>query len=324
MGNKLSWVNNNAQPTNVEIYRSLSKLDTANLTNPLVTLTNGETTWEDTGVLYGVTYNYVIQMVSKDGTQKAPTRNIVMQAGLGRGIGPNILQQGDERLGYFGAIAVADFIPTATLAASQAGSGGLSFAAAITQWHKFVRRGKILYVPNGYGSAAYTYTQLYQAGWVFGTDDNGPTDGQVTTPQNQRRIVNYRGDKYFLRLARGYADADSSSAQYDLSNVNQQNHDTLATTPECEFNDLFYPMVQNTPIKQRLFNVDTVVATTFAVATSRVIMCQESSVAKGNMLSRVSSSGLTGRDIMTAIQAVPITRTAATCLWYPVLELLEE
>lgn len=70
MGNKLSWVNNNAQATNVEIYRSLTALDTANLTNPLVTLTNGETTWEDTGVIYGATYYYVIQMVTKDGSQK--------------------------------------------------------------------------------------------------------------------------------------------------------------------------------------------------------------------------------------------------------------
>ncbi|AGX01805.1 putative virion structural protein [Erwinia phage PhiEaH1] len=321
MGNKLSWVNNNALATNVEIYRSLTPLDTANLSNPLITLTNGETAWEDTGVVYGATYNYVIQMVTKDGSQKAPTRNIVMQTGLGRGLGPNLLQQGDERLGYFGSIAATDFIPAATLQASQAGSG-LSVSGTAT-WHKFVRRGKILYVPNTYLSSAVTMTQLYQAGWVFGTDDNGPTDGQLSTAQNQRRVVSYRGDRYFLRLPRGYADADNAN-QYDLSNTTGLNHDNVANTPECEFNDLFYPVVQNTPLKQRLFNVDSITAANFVVSSTRAVLCQEVSVSKGAMLSRGNSNGLTGRDIMTYMQAIPTARAASTLLWYPVLELIED
>lgn len=321
MGNKLSWVNNNAQPTNVEIYRSLSKMDTTNLTNPLVTLTNGETSWEDTGVIYGVTYYYVIQMVTKDGSQKAPTRNIPMQTGLGRGIGPNILQQGDERLGYFGAIDAADFIPLATLQASQAATG-VSLGAP-TKWYKYVRRGKILYIPSGIMASSFTIIQLYQAGWVYGTDDTGPSDGVLGTPTNQRRIINYRGDKYFIRCPRGYADADSAT-QYDLSNTTTQNHDNLANTPDCEFNDLFYPIMKNTPLKQRLYNVDVIDPLTFVNSSGRTVVCQEISASKGNVLTRANSQGNTGRDVMTVVAAVLTSRSGSSNLFYPVIELVEE
>lgn len=208
------------------------------------------------------------------------------------------------------------------MSASQAGGTAIVFAAP-NVWHKFVRRGKILYVPNNYLSSAVTITQLYQAGWLFGTDDNGPTDGQLSTAQNQRRIINYRGEKYFIRLPRGYADSDSAT-QYDLSNTTAQNHDNLANTPDCEFNDLFYPIVSNTPQKQRLYNVDTIAPATLVLANTRNIPCQEVSVSKGNMITRVSSNGLTGRDIMTYIQSVPTSRSNSTLLWYPVIELLEE
>lgn len=322
MGNKLSWTNNNTQPTNVEIYRGLAPLDTANLTDPLVTLTNGESSWEDNGVIYGATYYYVVQLLTKDGLKKVPSRNISMQAGLGRGLGPNILLQGNERLGYFGLVEAADFIPPATILAAQNG-GAMAYMLAV-RWHKFIRRGKILYVPQTVpASGNYHHNIIYQAGFMYGTDDTGPVDGRLGTPVNQRRVINWRGEKYTIRLPRGYADPDSPT-QVDLSTVATLNHETLSDSPGCEYNDLIYPLMVSTPTKQNLMNVDFLTTANFISVTGRMVMCQEVSVASGNALWRHNQGLGTDRERMAAMTVRATGTASSSSNWYPIIELIEE
>ena len=62
MKNTLKWKNRNTLPFTINIYRGAAPLDRNNLTNPIATLTNGETQYEDE-VVRGSTNYYVIETV---------------------------------------------------------------------------------------------------------------------------------------------------------------------------------------------------------------------------------------------------------------------
>lgn len=325
MGNIIRWNNANTQATDVVIYRGITPLSPTALPAPYVTLTQGETSFDDSAVVYGTTYYYMLVTKSKDGQKTAASRNIVIQAGIGRGLGPNVLQDGTEQLGYFGLILSADFIPAVTITAAAA-PGGPTLPTFIRDWYKFIRRGKILYIPSS-NCGGVLWTTLYSAGFVYGRDDNGPVGGVPAVPVNQRRVVEWRGERYLVRLLRGYADPDSP-VQFDFTNqVGVFDHDALPNTPACELNDLLYSLVNATPLKQRLPNQAFAAATSFS-SSNNSIVCQEADIASAQYLSRWSSQNVTVnqnlRTHLTYGKAQPLTVSAGTCMWVPVLELIEE
>ena len=93
----LSWTNVNAGPVTTKVYRGTNELDRANLSNPIVTLTNGETTYRDTGVLAGTTYYYVLEFSANGYT--ASTRNFSLTANYTRGHGNAAVILGNENYG---------------------------------------------------------------------------------------------------------------------------------------------------------------------------------------------------------------------------------
>lgn len=90
--------------------------------------------------------------------------------------------------GYFGRIAAAD-MPGIDLIESAAAItlGGVrtAFASNIT-WTKYTKNGKVFYYPDNSIRSGITWDNIYQAGFVYGTNDNGKFP-EANTPTNQLR-----------------------------------------------------------------------------------------------------------------------------------------
>lgn len=251
MSLKLSWANPNTAATAIRIYRKDTNFDSSSLPTPLAEIGPLETSYIDTTAVEGNSYYYAIGTVSAVDEVFTATQKIV--ATDNRGAGPNILLGGDTMLGYYGQMLVEDFVNNSTILAAAASLAGLPTALVSPNWHKFIRNGKILYLPDtNFGNTDYRY--LYQAGFVHGIDANGPTGFATTglTPTKQLRTFVLKGQTYKIRLMRGWSDGPET----DISAYNgaAANHDNVANTKDNEFNDLVYALNKFTPLKQRTPN----------------------------------------------------------------------
>lgn len=314
MKNVLKWKNRNVLPFTVKIYRGTSPLDRSNLTNPIATLTNGETTYEDT-VARGSTNYYVIETTK--GSDKASTQNIAIQALPRRGPGPLTLKQGDYNYGYFGSFPSREFMTTTQLltALNVSISGIASLQQDSPMWHKWVRNGKIMIIPNGPLTRAATWKWAYDNGLVFGVDGPGPSNAGANV--NQLKTVTFNGSTFKVRLMTCYDD--------NLSNIPPSTGDTeaLYTFPN-DFVDLVYPLVDWCPTVQRMANVQqqtrAQMGMTGTAGTS--YMCQER-VASGNCY--IAGAGAESRSCVAqrGNGVIAGTTTSNTYGWWPVLELIE-
>lgn len=314
MKNVLKWKNRNVLPFTIKIYRSTSPLDRANLTNPIATLTNGETTYEDDVTRGSINY-YVIETTK--GTDKASTQNIQIQALPRRGPGPLTLKQGDYNYGYFGSFPSREFMTTSQLMAALGVS--LSGIAVLNQdsplWHKWVRNGKILIVPNGPLTRQTHWKWAYDSGLVFGVDGPGPSNAGANV--NQLKTVTFNGSTFKVRLMTCYDD--------NLSNVPPNTKDTeaLYTFPN-EFVDLVYPLVDWVPTMQRMANVQVSTRTQMAMTNTAGtgFICQER-IANGN--SYIAGANSESRSCVAQRDNSVIngTTTSNTFGWWPVLELID-
>ena len=109
----LSWKSNNLPGAKVSIYRGDAPLVSTALPEPLVTLSNSETTWVDPSVVYGQLYYYMFVVTNTN--DKVASRNYPIKAFPRRGHGPVELMYGDNDLGYFGTIESLDFVTSAEL-----------------------------------------------------------------------------------------------------------------------------------------------------------------------------------------------------------------
>jgi hypothetical protein len=307
MYNKLSWTNpNGATAITVNIYRGLAPLDRAALSSPIVSLTAGETTYNDTNVTRGTTYYYVFETISA--TDRTVSPNYPITVVPRRGAGPNALQVGDYNYGYFGTIPSASFININALrTAVNFASGTVSTVSP--KWHKYARNGKVLFIPEGAVAGSLTWQQMYNAGIVFGSDDNGPYNAGANV--NQGAKVTIGPDQYRVRLMRGYND------DYNV-------FPAAATVPEptetftCEWDDLVYPLCNLVPAVQRMANRANIAVATLTGGTYSAVQEKVTNAASGNILLR-GSAGAT-RASLAQRNYLAYTGTVA---WWPVLELIE-
>ncbi|ANZ50592.1 putative virion structural protein [Erwinia phage vB_EamM_Stratton] len=251
MSLKLTWANPNTAATAIRIYRKDTTFDSSSLPAPLAEIGPLETTYTDTTAVEGNTYYYIIGTVNAIDEVFTPTQKITVSDN--RGVGPGVLLGGNGVLGYFGTVAPEDFINSSSILAQAASVTGIPSTLISPTWHKFIRNGKILYVPDTFfGTSDWRY--LYQAGFVYGVDGNGPPGFVSTgvTLTNQLRVVVFKGQRYKIRLLRGWSDGPET----DIINFNGavSNHDNLANTPDNEYNDLVYALCKFTPYKQRVPN----------------------------------------------------------------------
>lgn len=317
MYNKLSWTNpNGATPITVKIYRGTSPIDRANLTGLLATLSAGETTYTDNTALRGVTYYYVYETTSATDRTVSPNYQIVTVPR--RGAGPNVLKAGDFNYGYFGSLPSSSFININALRTAVNFLTGTVLTVS-PKWHKFVRNGKVIYLPEQCSVQNVSWTQLYTAGLVFGSNDNGPYNANAGNV-NQNAQVTIGADTYRVRLMRGYN--DDYNVFPSTTNVAEPTE-----TFTCEYDDLMYPLSLWVPAVQRMANQANLTLTQqgFAGAvTNYGILMQEKCVNAAGTQPLVRGSGVTGtRDGLTRRNITPNALASATACWWPVLELIE-
>lgn len=319
----LHWANLNSEVVKLEIFRGDAPLDRQNLPDtPIATLTQGETQYRDadTELVAGKTYYYVF-VVSND-YDRDVSQNFTVTALSRRGPGPQALLQGDNGLGYFGSLTSGEFISGSELLSRTAFSANL--LSPYPTWHKYVRNNKVLYVPDGPIGYNVTWTDLYNAGLVYGRDDKGG-NSLISLNVNQGKKVTIGLDTFRVRLLKGTIEEENYTTFPPVAN-----HPFAA-----EYDDLVFPLVHPVPDNQRLDNValngkkayvDFMKSTSLAVT----ILCQElmtsvNCVARGSGSAVASNIDDTTSDtsgIYSPKFSSGYTRTGAG-LWYPVLELME-
>lgn len=104
-----------------------------------------------------------------------------------------------------------------------------------------VSLGKKVYLYGGYNRS---WNDLYHAGLVYGTDDNGPSFVKGVTPTNQYKTVTKNGDQFIVRLINGSPRNPSPtwglvSNTYEVFDLNG-----------CEWSDLMCRVAAAIPFRQ--------------------------------------------------------------------------
>lgn len=213
----LNWTNPNTGEDGTRIYRSTSPMDPENLPVPHAEVGPGVATYTDTDVVRYQDYYY--RFGAYKGTDEALSGERKIAAMPYTGPGPQELIKGDMWAGYFGWVrGGVDFLRRSELV-SQTGftQGNGIDQNEYMRWWKFAWRNKILYIPFGPVSGNISWSQLYEAGLVYGVDGNG--DNPTATPTNQLTQVSYKQDSFVCRLMKGHPDSQDSEWDGLLSRV---------------------------------------------------------------------------------------------------------
>ena len=341
MAIKLNWVNPNSSNVTIEIYRGDAPLDRNNLTNPVATLTNGETSWVDATAVFDRVYYYVF--VTKRGTDRVVGGNNKVETTERKGAGPNNFLYGNDKLGYYGRLLASEFFSSNKIVAALKSLSGIPTAVVSPGWHKFARNGKTLYVPEQ-SFGLVQWNALYKAGAVYGVDGPGPEGGRGTLAAvNQKVTVELNGDEYLVRLPLGIKNKPEDVIDFsNLPKADDNIHSDMEASPynalRCEFNDLFYPLFHVIPSQQRIPNVRNLSTQpilryeNYASDKYRGFLCQEHAaeadyvIARGRGWYSISGSPLP-RISVSAIKLMPGTEGRVqpnqhVTMWMPVLELV--
>ncbi|AFQ96616.1 putative virion structural protein [Erwinia phage phiEaH2] len=200
MGIKLKWDDQSAQNLDgIEIYRSATKIDSNNPGAPLATIAGSATAYEDNSVLNKSLYYY--RILAKKGTDKAWSENILAGYFAETGPGNPTPLRGDWNAGLMDTVLPQDLITNAALRAKVPSLAALSGAAEPGAWYKFCYKGTVFFCPSA-SIVTASWSQLYSAGLVYGTDDVGVSPSGPTGTVKQRTVVNINGLNYILRLPR--------------------------------------------------------------------------------------------------------------------------
>lgn len=309
----LTWVNLNAPGTfTTKIYRGTAKLDRANLTNPIATLTNNESSYTDSTTVRGTLYYYVYETTV--GSDKQTTDNIPIRAVPRKGPGPDSVQIGDFTYGYFGTLLSGEFINTNDLRAAV----GLTIGTVNQQgplWHKWIRNGKVIFIPNGPLCGNIGWKTLYDLGLVYGVDGPGPSNGGANVSQGTKITIG--GDQFRVRCLTGF---DDTLTRYPVTPAIGE---PLETWPN-EWMDLVYPLSMYCPDQQRMANVQQATPTDLGMALT--------GVTSGSIVQERIAAGNTANNLIrgnTAASRTGIANRAAatwngvTYGWWPALELVD-
>lgn len=243
MNLKLLWTDINSVAVTVKIYRSDTPIDPLALPAPLMTLSAGEETWTDPDAVRGRYYYYMFETTSA--VDRVVSPNYRVQAVPRLGPGPSELKYGDYNLGYFGSIPSNEFINTGNLRAAVNFQAGLGTNAAPT-WHKYARNGKIFFVPNTCLGQSVQWSQIYNAGLMFGVTGPGNHRNGLQ-PVDQLKTVVIGPDTFIVRCMKGYSD--------DVTRVVPAVTVDDPTEYPNEFSDFIYPLMKFVPPSQRMVNV---------------------------------------------------------------------
>jgi hypothetical protein len=313
MDTVLNWTNLGAPGTFVtKIYRGTAPLDRANLANPIATLSAGENTYTDTTTVRDTLYYYVFETIV--GADKQSTPNIPIRAVPRKGPGPTGLLIGDFTYGYFGSMQSGELINTNDLRAAV----GLTIGSVNQQgpiWHKWIRNGKVLYVPNGPLCGNISWKALYDLGLVYGVDGAGPSNAGANV--NQSAKVTIGGEQFRVRLMTGF---DDTLARYPVTPVSTEPTELWPN----EWNDLIYPLSMYCPELQRMANVQQATVADLGMALTGVTVGSivQERISAGNAVNSLLR-GNTAANRTGIANRTHAAYNSATNGWWPVLELIE-
>lgn len=202
----ITWPATNAgTATAIRIYASTTRIADEALGTPIATLAGTETSYLWTPPTDNTVYYFRIAIDVPTDTFLGD--NQVYGYFSTTGPGPQTLARGSWELGYFGRVTTAEMLTTSALqtAVGAAGIPGVVANPGISHYCKFIREGKILFMPVG-GMVTNTYWEsIYALGLVYGTDDNGayPAGLTIGTPKNQKKIITIAGFNFLVRLPKG-------------------------------------------------------------------------------------------------------------------------
>lgn len=118
------------------------------------------------------------------------------------GPGSKLLKFGTEQMGYFGEVTPAELFTISELRSEFNFYAGTDLAQSA--WMKIFVFGKILFVPVNPLINSLTWNNVYDAGLVYGTNDDGVFPG--STPINQLKLISKGNDTFKIRLFKGGVD----------------------------------------------------------------------------------------------------------------------
>lgn len=288
MSIRINWVKPNTSFDNVRLYRTDKPVDYSNIpVMPLVTLTT-ETTYLDTTAIAETYYYYTVATVYKGEVVLSPS-TLAYQL-INSGPGPQTLQCGDFKLGYFGYVTMAELFSAAELVAMVPGANS---ANAFT-WCKFIVEGKILFVPNAYVGVV-TWANVYSAGMVYGVPGPGPKPDALSPVPQDKKLT--KGDfDFIIRLP---------------TMVDGGNNWVYSAVPAGEHSTLFLSQTSSLYVPPIIKLGDAMSTWSTSPSTSYVPFMDTD--AKGCAVT--STSAATTRSTSFALTSI--------CSWRPVLELVK-
>lgn len=322
MSINLTWKNLTTGMDSIEVYRSDTTIDPNNPGAPLATLPAGTTQYTDETAEFGTEYFYAIGTTKSGNTVLSKIKDL--EAMRIRGPGGQKILRGDSRLGYMGPLSFGD-IPN-VFTAMKLDPGVLAALGLIT-WHKFIRKNKILIIPE----KSFSITANIQAKPSVVTPDIGADSGidwgSIDTSKwintGKGTTVEGEGFKYYLRAPRGFRD--------DWDGVSLETEQAL--DPETEFNEIVQCMLCSWVIPNKIGSINGYDST----ATFPRIICAEQKPDGTGYLTRLSTNTGPGPAVGsftndTAYRVTNFVKLSDMSSWssssgstyFPVLELIEE
>ncbi|ANZ50589.1 putative virion structural protein [Erwinia phage vB_EamM_Stratton] len=325
----LRWTNPNAMSTVINIYRDTKDILTSALPAPIATLSNGETEWRDTTALGGKTYYYLMTVTANGKTVAGPSTPYTIA--VKRGIGPNTFIHGDDKLGFMGVVPYEERFDVNQLPAAFLAMFPASFTDRPVLL-KFSYYGKILYIPEFSPAIGFaSWAALYSAGLIYGRDDNGPAGGWGTLPPTKQDAkVIHKGDTYRMRVPRGLVGQNGEDV-FPFNDAYQlKDHDATDLVTYNEFNDLYYAMVMDCPVKQRAINAANFSYSFFGAGTVNSAnphynggaVCMEHDSVNDRVLHRGKFDAAGGANL-SMMQKINYVTPQQTGRYLPLFELVE-
>lgn len=214
MSIKVSWALKSV-PDTLTLYWANSAFTPDSLPANVVNLTPTDTSYIDTTVPTNTTRYYMVK-ATKVGENDLFSQCMVYGNFPKTGVGSSKVLRGNWDVGLMDVLTPAQVFTIAGLKTAlglATSFGGTVSESTLTNWYKFVYKGKILLIPNAPCTTAnyIRWSDLYNAGLIYGVDDSGspPFDlvagglsPAVNAPVNQKRVVTIGSDSYLVRTPR--------------------------------------------------------------------------------------------------------------------------
>lgn len=222
------------------------------------------------------------------------------------GPGPQHLLHGDDDLGYYGIVTQEEMVNWYGLLLATGFNEGVDYTdIGFIEWFKFAHKGKILFVSKRPLKRSISWASLYNAGLVYGTNDDGlfPT----STPTNQLKIVEYDKWAFKIRLLTGASEDPSASVPSA----------SPTETSDSEWDQLMYHVCATVPPDQIYDNWENFTESELGLT----------GVGGYNLTQNTTLANLNNRIVrgtgLAQLRHLALSSSITNTGWRPVLELID-